>query len=360
MQKKILKKYFKGKKVLITGHTGFKGSWLTLWMYFNGAKVLGISNGIPTKPSHFSLLNFKKKIISKNIDINDLNKLKKIFFKFNPDYVFHLAAQSIVKTSYLKPVKTWSTNLIGTVNILECLRLTKKKTIAVMITSDKAYKNIETRRGYNENDILKGEDPYGASKSSADIAVNSYFKSFFLNKNNKVLIAIARAGNVIGGGDWSQSRIVPDCVRSWSRKKKVIIRNPNSTRPWQHVLDIIYAYMNLAVKLKKNPNLHGEAFNFGPDKKNFSVNDLLKKMRMYWPKIKWIIKKKNKFKENNLLHLSSNKAKKMLKWKSILNFKNSTKLTVEWYKQYLKNKKNMYDYSLGQIAIYLKIIKSKN
>ena len=360
MQKKILKKYFKGKKVLITGHTGFKGSWLTLWMYFNGAKVLGISNGIPTKPSHFSLLNFKKKILSKNIDIDDLNKLKKIFFKFNPDYVFHLAAQSIVKTSYLQPVKTWRTNLIGTVNILECLRLVKKKTIAVMITSDKAYKNIETKRGYNENDILKGEDPYGASKSSADIAVNSYFKSFLSNKNNKVLIAIARAGNVIGGGDWSQNRIVPDCVRSWSIKKKVIIRNPNSTRPWQHVLDINYAYMNLAIKLKKNPNLHGEAFNFGPDKKNFSVNDLLKKMRIGWPKIKWTIKKKNKFKENNLLHLSSNKSKKMLKWKSILNFKDSTKLTVEWYKQYLKKKKNMYDYSLGQIVTYLKILESKN
>ena len=360
MQKKILKKYFKGKKVLITGHTGFKGSWLTLWMYFNGAKVLGISNGIPTKPSHFKLLNLKKLILSKSIDINDLNKLKKIFFKFNPDYVFHLAAQSIVKVSYLQPVETWSANLMGTVNILECLRLSKKKIIAIMITSDKAYKNIETKKGYNENDILKGEDPYGASKSSADIAINSYFKSFFNNKNNKVLIAIARAGNVIGGGDWSKNRIVPDCIRSWSKKKKVIIRNPNSTRPWQHVLDIIYAYMNLAVKLKQNPKLHGEAFNFGPDKKNFKVIDILNKIKLYWPKINWSTVKRKKFKENTLLHLNSSKSKKFLKWKTVLNFTNSVRFTIEWYKYYLKNKKNIYYYSTKQIAKYDKILEKKS
>jgi CDP-glucose 4,6-dehydratase len=360
MKKKQIKNYFKGKKILITGHTGFKGSWLSLWMYYNGANVLGISDKISTKPSHFELLNLKNKISSQMLDITDLNKLKKIFSKFNPDYVFHLAAQSIVKVSYTHPIKTWKTNLIGTVNILECLRLVKKKTVAVMITSDKAYKNLEIKRGYVENDTLKGNDPYGASKSSADIAINSYYQSFFSKKNSMVLIAIARAGNVIGGGDWSPNRIVPDCVKAWSKNKIVIIRNPKSTRPWQHVLDIIYGYMKLAIKLKQNPKLHGEAFNFGPDENNFRVIDVLSKMKIYWPKITWMIKNQNKFKENNLLHLNSNKSKKTLKWKTVLNFSNSVKFTVEWYKHYLRNKKNIHDYSLKQISKYLEILKKTN
>ena len=358
MKKKQINSYFKGKKILITGHTGFKGSWLSLWMHYNGAKVLGISDKTPTKPSHFKLLNLNKKISSKIIDITDLNQLRKTFLRFNPDYVFHLAAQAIVKVSYSRPVETWRTNLIGTVNILECLRLARKKTLAVMITSDKAYQNLETKRGYSENDILKGDDPYGASKSSADIAINSYFKSFFSKKNSKVLITTARAGNVIGGGDWSPNRIVPDCVRSWSTNKNVIIRNPNSTRPWQHVLDVIYGYMNLAINLKQDSKLSGEAFNFGPNKNNFRVIDVLNKMRIYWPEITWKLKKQNKFKENNLLHLNSNKSKKILKWKPALSFSDSIKFTVEWYKHYLRNKKNIYHYSLKQISQYLEISKN--
>ena len=214
MKIKKIKSYFKGKKILITGHTGFKGSWLSLWMHLSGAKVLGISDSIPTKPSHFELLKLNRKISSKIIDITNLRRLRKAFIEFNPDYVFHLAAQAIVKTSYSQPVKTWKTNLIGTVNILECLRMANKKTVAVMITSDKAYQNLEIKRGYKEKDILKGTDPYGASKSSADIAINSYYHSFFSKKKGKVLIATARAGNVIGGGDWSPDRIIPDCIRS--------------------------------------------------------------------------------------------------------------------------------------------------
>ena len=360
MKKKQIKSYFKGKKVLITGHTGFKGSWLSLWMHYSGAKVLGISDKIPTNPSHFKLLNLNNRISSKIIDITDLDKLKKIFLKFNPDYLFHLAAQAIVKVSYSHPVKTWRTNLIGTVNILECLRLSKKKTVAVMITSDKAYENLEIKRGYIETDILKGADPYGASKSSADIAISSYFHSFFSKENSKSLITTARAGNVIGGGDWSPNRIVPDCVRSWSKNKHVILRSPKSTRPWQHVLDIVYGYMTLAIKLKQNPKLHGEAFNFGPDKNNFRVIDVLNKIKFYWPKITWRIKKQKKFKENNLLHLNSNKSKKLLKWKTVLNFSNSVKFTVEWYKHYLKNKRDIYHFSLSQISKYQDILKKNS
>tara|TARA_A100001015_G_scaffold27927_1_gene31024 strand:- start:961 stop:2037 length:1077 start_codon:yes stop_codon:yes gene_type:complete len=350
------KNNFKGKRILITGHTGFKGSWLSLWMHHNKAKVLGISDRVPTQPSHFKLLNIKGKLLSKMIDITDLNKLKKIFLTFKPDYVFHLAAQAIVKSSYENPVRTWHSNLIGTVNVLECLRFVKKKTIAVIITSDKAYKNLEIKRGYKESDVLKGYDPYGASKSSADIAINSYYHSYFSKKNSKVLISIARAGNVIGGGDWSPNRIVTDCIKSWSKNKKATIRNPKSTRPWQHVLDVINGYTQLAIKLNRNSKLNGEAFNFGPDNTNLKVIDVLNRMKFYWPKINWQIKKKDKFKENKLLHLNSLKAKKYLKWSTVLNFDNSIKFTVDWYKNYLKNKKNIYKYSLSQISQYKKIL----
>ena len=350
------KNNFKGKRILITGHTGFKGSWLSLWMHHNKAKVLGISDRVPTQPSHFKLLNIKGKLLSKMIDITDLNKLKKIFLTFKPDYVFHLAAQAIVKSSYENPVRTWHSNLIGTVNVLECLRFVEKKTIAVIITSDKAYKNLEIKRGYKESDVLKGYDPYGASKSSADIAINSYYHSYFSKKNSKVLISIARAGNVIGGGDWSPNRIVTDCIKSWSKNKKATIRNPKSTRPWQHVLDVINGYTQLAIKLNRNSKLNGEAFNFGPDNTNLKVIDVLNRMKFYWPKINWQIKKKDKFKENKLLHLNSLKAKKYLKWSTVLNFDNSIKFTVDWYKNYLKNKKNIYKYSLSQISQYKKIL----
>ena len=228
-----------------------------------------------------------------------------------------------------------------------------------MVTSDKAYKNLEITRGYNENDILKGDDPYGASKSSADIAISSDYKSYFSQDNTKVLISIARAGNVIGGGDWSPDRIMPDCIRSWSKNKKVTIRNPKSTRPWQHVLDITYGYMLLALKLKKNQKLNGEAFNFGPDKNNFKVIDLLKKIKLFWPNVKWKVNRRKKFKENNLLHLNSQKSKKVLQWKKLLNFNDSIKFTIEWYKYYLNNKSKISQFSLAQISEYQKILYKK-
>ena len=226
-----------------------------------------------------------------------------------------------------------------------------------MITSDKAYKNLEIKRGYKENDILGGEDPYGASKSSADIAIDSYYRSFFSQKRSKVLICTARAGNVIGGGDWSPNRIFTDCIQSWSKKRKVKIRNPKSTRPWQHVLDVIFGYMKLAVSLKKKPGLSGEAFNFGPDKSNLRVIDVLNKIKYFWPKINWKVQKQKYFKENKLLHLNSNKSKKLLKWSTALNFNESVKFTVDWYKYYLKNKKNIYYFSLKQIYDFQKFEK---
>lgn len=351
---KLYKKYFKGKRIIVTGHTGFKGSWLTLWLKILGAEVLGISSDIPTKPSHFELTKLSNSIISKKINVEDLSTLKSTIKKFKPDFIFHLAAQAIVKKSYNDPVNTWKTNLMGSMNLLEairCLKL-KKKIIVVMITSDKAYKNFEIKKGYKEDSVLGGIDPYGASKSAAEICIQSYIKSFYTKKNNKVLISIARAGNVIGGGDWSDYRLLPDCIKAWTKNKKVVIRNPNSTRPWQHVLDVLNGYLTLAVNLKINNKLHGQAFNFGPSNdKNLKVIDILKISKSIWPQIKWEIDKKENFFENSLLQLNSNKAKKILKWKCHLTSRNSIKLTIDWYKQFFL-KKNILNLSKEQIKYF--------
>ena len=358
----ILTKNFRNKKVLITGHTGFKGSWLTMWLTILGARVAGISNNFPSSPNHYKLLNLNKKILSKNLDIRNLKVLKRFIRKYQPDFVFHLAAQSIVRTAYKNPIKTWSTNTIGTVNILESLRQLKKKCIAVIITSDKCYENLEIKRGYHENDRLGGKDPYSASKASADIAIRSYISSFFSYKKNKVLIATARAGNVIGGGDWSSNRLIPDCVRSWSKKKKVIIRSPNSTRPWQHVLEAIYGYITLAINLNKNPSLHGETFNFGPaNNQNYKVVSVIKLMKKYWQNVSWKLYKNNNkiFKESSLLKLNSQKAKKNLKWKSILTFKENISLVANWYKNFYLNSKQAYKLTSSQIEFYQNILNKR-
>ena len=358
----ILIKNFRSKKVLITGHTGFKGSWLTIWLNILGAKVVGISNSFPKSLNHYQLLNLNKKILSKNLDIRNLEKLKKFIIKYQPDFVFHLAAQSIVKVAYENPIQTWSTNAIGTVNILESLRQLKKKCIAIIITSDKCYENLEIKRGYHENDRLGGKDPYSASKASADIAIRSYISSFFSHKNNNVFIATARAGNVIGGGDWSPNRLIPDCIRSWSKKKKVLIRSPNSTRPWQHVLEVIYGYITLAINLNKNKNLHGQAFNFGPaNNQNYKVISVIKLMKKYWKNVSWKLYKNNSkiFKESLLLKLNSEKAKKNLKWRSVLTFNENISLVTNWYKNFYLNSKQAYKLSSDQIEIYQKILNKR-
>ena len=353
---------FKDKKIIITGHTGFKGSWLTMCLELLGGRILGISNGFVSHPSHYKLLNLNKKVINKDIDIRNLNKLKKIIKWYKPDFVFHLAAQSIVTKSYVDPLKTWSTNTLGTINLLESLRQLKKKCIVVMITSDKSYENLEIKRGYHEKDKLGGKDPYSASKASADIAITSYMNSFFSTKNNNIFVATARAGNVIGGGDWSPNRLIPDCVRSWSKKKKVLIRSPYSTRPWQHVLEVIYGYIILAINLKKNPTLHGEIFNFGPNNAyNYNVISVVKLIKNYWKDVSWILtKSNNKFlKESTLLKLNSQKARKILKWKSILTFKENIFLVADWYKNFYLKPKQINKITEGQISKYLQLLKTR-
>tara|TARA_B100000941_G_C28505296_1_gene556938 strand:+ start:1958 stop:3028 length:1071 start_codon:yes stop_codon:yes gene_type:complete len=348
------KKIFFKKKVLITGHTGFKGSWLALWLYLSGAKIIGISKNIPTSPSHYLSLGLNKKINSLNFDICNLKKLKKSFKKFKPDFVFHLAAQSIVSKSYKDPIETWKTNLNGTLNVLESMRHLNNKCTGVIITSDKAYKNLEIKRGYKENDLLGGVDPYGASKSAAEIAIQSHLKSFF-SKQNKIKISVARAGNVIGGGDWSSDRLVPDCMRSFINGKEAMIRNPNSTRPWQHVLEVVSGYLTLAEKLYKSPELHGEAFNFGPNlKTNHKVIEVVKKMQLHWKRLKWTKSRNRSFFENKLLQLDSAKSKKILKWRSVLSFNETIFLTVDWYKNFFEKKIDIYNKSKTQIKIFEK------
>ena len=354
-------KIFKNKKVIVTGHTGFKGSWLSLWLKILGAKVIGVSIYVPSDPSHFKAINLKKKIKHNTIDIRKLYLLKKIFKKYRPDYVFHLAAQAIVKKSYSDPLYTWNTNTIGTLNVLESLRYIEKKCIAVIITSDKSYKNLEIKRGYKEDDILGGKDPYSASKASAELGIQSYISSFFPIKKTKVIIGIARAGNVIGGGDWSINRLIPDCVKSWSKNKKVLIRNPKSTRPWQHVIEAVWGYLLLAANLKKNRKLHGEAFNFGPDKgKNYTVIDTVKLMKKYWTKVSWKKINKKNFYESNLLKLNCSKSQNKLKWKCVLSFNETIKMVTDWYKYYYSQSKQMYKISFNQIKEYEKILKKKS
>ena len=354
----MFEKKFKNKKVIVTGHTGFKGSWLVLWLKLLGAKIIGISLNSPTKPSHFDKLNLKKKIIHINLDIRNLKKLEKIFKKFQPDFVFHLAAQSLVKKSYRNPIETFGTNTIGTLNVLESLKKIRKKFSAVIITSDKSYKNLTIKRGYHENDLLGGEDPYSASKGAAELIIQSFCKSYFKNDKKKN-IAVARAGNVIGGGDWSDDRLIPDCVKSWSKYKKVLIRNPKSTRPWQHVLEALRGYLILALQLYNDNKLHGEPFNFGPkNSQNKDVITLVKQMKKNWNKVTWKeANKQNQLFEAKLLKLNSLKAEKRLRWKPILNFAETVKMTTEWYKNYYENKKNIREFSIKQIKNYTKKLK---
>jgi len=357
-------KTFKNKKVIVTGHTGFKGSWLTTWLIMLGAKVLGVSKNLPCQPSLYEKLKISKKIVDLRFDIKNLNKLKKTIKSFQPDFIFHLAAQPLVNISYTNPLDTWETNLIGTVNILESIKSIKKKCTCVIITSDKCYRNYEIKRGYKESDELGGYDPYSASKGAAEIAVRSYIKSFYSDPQ-KYRIATARAGNVVGGGDWNEGRLIPDCIVSAQSKKTAKIRNKNSTRPWQHVMELIYGYLKLSIELKKNKSFHGESFNFGPNKqKNRKVKEILYEIKKQWSFFKWKdIKKKNlNEKESKLLKLNCEKSYKKLKWKIILNFQEVIKLTLNWYKYYYKKhdgNKNIYKFTSAQIDYYQKKLLNK-
>ena len=356
-------KVFKNSRVIITGHTGFKGSWLTAWLKQLGANIMGISLDVPTHPSHFKVSNIGKNIKDIRLDIRDEKKLEKKIINFKPKFVFHLAAQSLVAKSYQEPSLTWQTNVIGTLNVLQALRKLKNVCNAVIITSDKCYFNKEIRYGYKETDILGGKDPYSGSKASAEILVKSCIDSFFLKSNKNIRIATARAGNVIGGGDWANYRIIPDCVRSWSKYEKVKLRNPNATRPWQHVLEPLSGYLRLGELLYSNKDLCGESFNFGPKPEtNFSVEHLMIEMSKYWSEVKWKVEVlDNNVKEAGLLKLNCDKALHSLDWVPNLNFNDTVTLVANWYKTYFNNpKSNMKEFTLEQIKFYEKVAYNQN
>lgn len=354
----------KGHKVLITGNTGFKGSWLSQILIQEECEVFGFSDKVPTDPSLYEDLALERKITQYWGDVGDAEKVSRSISEIRPEYVFHLAAQSLVRKSYEHPSKTFITNATGTLNLLEAIRNYNETCVLVAITSDKVYENVEWEWGYRENDRLGGKDPYSTSKAAAEGLIHSYFHSFFSTKDSPVRLSIGRAGNVIGGGDWAKDRIVPDIFRSWSRGESVEVRNPNATRPWQHVLEPLSGYLNLAQKLSDREDLNGEAFNFGPAAdKDISVECLLQEMKLYWKhaKCKWDInpRDKDKMNEAHLLRLNCDKALNRLSWKPTLTFRETIKMTSDWYSLFYKEKKDIEAFTKDQITSYMTLTKER-
>jgi CDP-glucose 4,6-dehydratase len=335
-----LNQRYQGKTVLVTGHTGFKGSWLTAWLLQLGAKVVGLSLDPSTEPSHFVAADLSREITDLHIDIRDRAAVEGALIATTPDFVFHLAAQALVRRSYDDPLETWHTNLMGTLNILEGLRKLERPCAVVLVTSDKCYDNVEWLWGYRETDALGGPDPYSASKGAAELAIKSHIRSYFPKTTSKVRIASARAGNVIGGGDWSVDRIVPDCVKAWSSGETVNLRNPHATRPWQHVLEPLSGYLSLAVGLVEQPHLHGEPFNLGPlAQQNYSVLQLVEAMSSHWSEVRWadVSNHATGPHEAGLLKLNCDKALSYLRWTAAMNFEQTVKMTTEWYRSFYED-----------------------
>ncbi|HDS1207150.1 TPA: CDP-glucose 4,6-dehydratase [Shewanella algae] len=346
------------KKVLVTGHTGFKGTWLTTWLLKLGAEVIGVSDCIPTVPSMFTELNLEDKIEHNIFDVRDLNKLRDLILNRKPDFIFHLAAQPIVSESYLNPLDTISTNVMGTANVLESIRALENACVAIIITSDKCYENVEWEWGYKETDHLGGVDIYSGSKGAAEIIFHSYFKSFFSDIKANVRIATGRAGNVIGGGDWAKDRIVVDCMKNWANGKTVEIRSPNATRPWQHVLEPLSGYLTLGAELAIHKKLTGESFNFGPRAEQTKtvvelLNALSESCDFEGVKVPYEVTDNIPFHEAGLLKLNCDKALYHLKWEPTLYYTECVELVSSWYNEFYNSKqKNMFDLTVGQIEKY--------
>jgi CDP-glucose 4,6-dehydratase len=370
MTKDINEKFtgvYQGKSVLVTGHTGFKGSWLVAWLLKLGAKVIGFSDRIPTEPAMFEVLGLESRIEHHLGDVRDAATVLKLIQDTRPDFVFHLAAQAIVSTSYQEPLDTISTNVMGTANILEALRHLDHFCTAVIITSDKCYENVEWLWGYKETDYLGGRDIYSGSKGAAEVIFHSYYWSFFRDpQKTPVRIATGRAGNVIGGGDWAKDRIIVDCVRSWVQGQTVNIRSPDSTRPWQHVLEPLSGYLTLGSELSRDQSLCGESFNFGPrTEQNKTVVTLLGDLRRHWAQDptgeSYRITDHIPFHEAGLLRLNCDKAAFHLKWEATLNYAECVEMVGRWYSNfYGDNPLNSYDLTLSQIDQYENAAVSRN
>lgn len=330
---------FKNAKVLVTGHTGFKGSWFLTLLNRLGAEVMGYALEPQTKPSLYDVIGGNQLCKSIIGDIRDAKKLHQTICDFQPDYIFHLAAQPIVRTSYEIPAETFEVNGIGTANVIDGIRMLQKPCIGVMITTDKVYENNETGQAYKESDRLGGHDPYSASKAVAEIIIDSYRKSFFSKytfPKYPKSIGSGRAGNVIGGGDWAPDRLIPDIVRALSENKPIEIRNPGAVRPWQHVLEPLSGYLTLASKMTKNPVLYGDSFNFGPYSHDvLTVEEMTKKALEIWGHGTFVFAdNENQPHEAGLLSLDITKAEKILNWKPTLNAHQALEMSLEWYKIY--------------------------
>jgi CDP-glucose 4,6-dehydratase len=348
---------YRDKKVLVTGNTGFKGSWLSAWLLKLGARVVGLSDKVPTEPALFAVARLADKVDHRVGDVRDLTLVKRLIDETRPDFIFHLAAQAIVSTAYEAPTDTISTNVVGTANILEALRDVDHGCTAVIITSDKCYENVEWPWGYRETDHLGGRDIYSGSKGAAEIIIHSYFHSFFSKADSKVRVATGRAGNVIGGGDWAKDRIVVDCMRNWSAGLAVNIRSPRSTRPWQHVLEPLSGYLTLGAALAESERLAGEAFNFGPrSEQNRTVLELLTDLSQYWqfsnPADAYRVTADIPFHEAGLLKLNCDKALLYLKWEPTLNYDECVRYVSEWYHGYYRGCKESFKMTIDQIQEY--------
>lgn len=350
-----------GKRVLITGHTGFKGSWLALWLTHLGAQVYGYALDPPTEPSLFRLLGLEEIVDHEVADIRDSARLKKSLARIKPDIIFHLAAQSLVRDSYEAPVETVEINTLGTVYLMEAVRQLRLPVAMVMVTSDKCYENKEWVQAYRETDPLGGHDPYSSSKAGAEIFISSWRNSFFppaFIGEHGVRIASARAGNVVGGGDWTKDNLVPDCIRALQRGRLIELRSPGATRPWQHVLEALRGYMLLGARLldpaPSNVAPYCSAFNFGPPlNANITVKELVEKIISFWGSGGWKdVSSAHSLHEASLLNIAIDKAYHTLQWYPRLDFNETIRQTIEWYKTFLDDPSGVQAFTLQQIRLY--------
>ncbi len=348
---------YAGRRVLVTGHTGFKGAWLTAWLLSLGAEVCGFADGVPTQPSLFELARFEDRIRHETGDIRDGERLSAVIADFRPDFIFHLAAQAIVSQSYRDPVGTLSTNVMGMAALLQALRGVDWPCAAILVTSDKCYENVEWPWGYRETDRLGGKDIYSASKGAAELVFHAFFHAFLSDGRSPVRLATTRAGNVIGGGDWAADRIVADCIRAWTADRAVEIRSPAATRPWQHVLEPLSGYLTLGARLAAGGDLNGESFNFGPRaEQNQPVADLLRDLARIWgfadPGESFRITGNIPFHEAGLLKLNCDKALLQLRWEPNLSYAECLEMTGGWYRRVLREGDDALTVTLEQIAAY--------
>ena len=345
--------FWRGKRVFLTGHTGFKGSWLSLWLQSRGANVVGYALAPPSKPSLFDVAQVAQGMVSLHGDIRDLEQMQKTMAQHQPEIVIHMAAQSLVRYSYQNPVETYATNVMGTVNVLEAVRQTSSVKAVVVITSDKCYENREWIWGYRENEAMGGYDPYSNSKGCAELVTAAYRQSFFNKAGHKVAVASARAGNVIGGGDWAADRLIPDMVRAVTEGRPVQIRNPHAIRPWQHVLEPLSGYLKLAQKLYEEGADYAEGWNFGPgDDDAKPVQWIVERYTQLWGEgASWTLDQAEHPHEAHYLKLDCSKARMRLDWQPRWSLAQALENITLWHKAHLQEK-NMREFSLQQIAAY--------